>query len=82
MSGISVTVCAYGATGSGKTFTMMGAGSPGLSNGTTEVAPSSLDSANSQDGLTQMMLKDLCKVAQQQRTSGDDVRLQVSYVVG
>lgn len=85
MAGLSVTIFAYGATGSGKTFTMMGAGSTGLSqvSGANKKKKDKSKSKSSnktgiQDGLTQMMLKDLCKAVSKQRAAGDDVKLKIS----
>lgn len=75
-AGVSVTIFAYGATGSGKTFTMMGAGSAGLSQ-----VKSSKDEENSRhDGLTQMVLQQLCEKCAKQRKSGSQVSLEISYL--
>lgn len=104
MAGVSVTIFAYGATGSGKTFTMMGTGSAGLSDGQSSlgVANARLSSTaptvrygaaakksssskkkkagNVQDGLTQMILRQLCDEAAKQRAAGDDVSMKISYL--
>ena len=99
MAGVSVTIFAYGATGSGKTFTMMGTGSAGLSDGESSLgianarlsstAPTirygaakkaSKKAGNVQDGLTQMILRQLCDEAAAQRAAGDDVSMKISYL--
>lgn len=69
MNGISLTIFAYGATGSGKTFTMMGAGSAGLS-----------DKATKSDGLTQFLLRDLFAFVQAQKRGGQLVKVTASYL--